>query len=66
MTKDKKPVENKDLIETILQKIEERKLARANTKFEWVKGHADDAGNVAADHLAVNGAREGAFMGGDS
>lgn len=62
MNRDKKPVENRDLIEPILQRIDERKLMRADTKFEWIKGHADDAGNVAADSLAVNGAREGAFM----
>ncbi|KAL9081573.1 MAG: hypothetical protein Q9159_007237 [Coniocarpon cinnabarinum] len=62
MTKDHRPVENKDLIEPILQRIEERRLLRADTRFEWVKGHANDEGNVAADHLAVNGAREGAFM----
>lgn len=63
MTKDKKPVENRDLIEPCLHRIDERKLMRANTTFEWVKGHADDAGNVAADHLAVNGAREGVWLG---
>ncbi|KAL9048688.1 MAG: hypothetical protein Q9162_007598 [Coniocarpon cinnabarinum] len=62
MTKDHRPVENKDLIEPILQRIEERRLLRADTRFEWVKGHANDEGNVAADHLAVNGAREGAFI----
>lgn len=52
----KKPVENRDLIELILNKIDERKLAKANTTFEWLKGHANDPGNVAADALAVAGA----------
>ncbi|TKX19470.1 ribonuclease-like protein 2 [Elsinoe australis] len=77
----KKPVENKDLIEKILQYIEERekisnmygisdggdeahetaktrswKKGRARVHFVWVKGHANEPGNVAADALAVAGA----------
>lgn len=59
MTSDKKPVENKDLVEPILQAIDQRKRMRADTKFEYVKGHAGNEGNTAADALAVNGAREG-------
>ncbi|KAF2156205.1 ribonuclease H-like protein [Myriangium duriaei CBS 260.36] len=81
----KKPVENKDLIEKILSYIEERerisniystspvddndetkdnakmrsfKKGRARVHFVWVKGHADEPGNVAADALAVAGARK--------
>lgn len=59
LTADKKPVENKDLVEAILGKIEERTELRVKTLFEWVKGHATDPGNQAADRLAVNGAHQG-------
>ncbi|KAJ5710529.1 Ribosomal protein L9/RNase H1 N-terminal [Penicillium malachiteum] len=59
MTKDKKPVENRDLVESILVKIEERQELKVKTLFQWIKGHANDPGNEAADQLAVNGAREG-------
>lgn len=52
-----KPVENKDLVEPILEKIEEREGLKVKTLFEWVKGHSQHAGNEAADQLAVNGAR---------
>lgn len=55
-----KAVENKDLIENILTKIEERKLLQVQSEFEWVKGHAHHPGNVEADRLAVEGARKGA------
>ncbi|KAJ9641897.1 hypothetical protein H2199_005111 [Coniosporium tulheliwenetii] len=54
----RKPVENKDLIEPLINKIEERRMCGADTKFEWCKGHAEDPGNVAADALAVKGARD--------
>lgn len=59
MTKDKKPVENRDLIEPILVKIEERNGLKVKTLFEWIKGHNQDPGNEAADRLAVNGAQQG-------
>lgn len=59
MTKDKKPVENRDLIESILVKIEERNGLNVKTLFEWIKGHNQDPGNEAADRLAVNGAQQG-------
>lgn len=52
-----KDVENKDLIEPILARIREREMCKAKTKFEWIKGHANDPGNVAADNLAVQGSR---------
>ncbi|OCL02496.1 RnaseH-domain-containing protein [Glonium stellatum] len=52
----KKPVENKDLIELIINRIEERNMCKAKTEFKWLKGHANDPGNQAADSLAVNGA----------
>jgi ribonuclease HI len=59
----KKPVENKDLIEAILNRIEERNLCKAKTEFTWVKGHANNPGNQAADALAVNGARVAMALG---
>ncbi|KAJ6123179.1 Ribonuclease H [Penicillium capsulatum] len=59
MTKDKKPVENRDLIESILVKIEERNDLKVKTLFEWIKGHNKDPGNEAADQLAVSGAHQG-------
>ena len=37
----------------------------ASVKFVWVKGHAKDEGNIAADGLAVNGARAGRELGED-
>lgn len=64
----KKPVENKDLIEKILTLIEQRKnmsqeISSINkVEFVWVKGHATNEGNIAADELAVAGAREAREM----
>lgn len=55
-----KAVENKDLVESVLAKIEERNSLAVQTTFEWIKGHANHPGNVEADKLAVNGARKGA------
>lgn len=52
----RKPVENRDLIMAILDKVGERKGAGAATHFHWVKGHNRDVGNEAADQLAVSGA----------
>ena len=52
-----KTVENKDLVEDILRKMDERAALNAATSFQWIKGHANDAGNVEADRLAVEGAR---------
>lgn len=57
LTSAKKPVENKDIIENILSKIEERNAFGVKTLFEWVKGHANHPGNVEADKLAQDGAR---------
>lgn len=56
-----KPVENKDLVESVLAKMEERGLVGARTEFEWIKGHAGNKGNVEADRLAVDGARKAAW-----
>lgn len=58
-TTDNKPVENKDLIQSILVKINERDSLKVTTTFEWVKGHNRDPGNEEADRLAVDGARRG-------
>ncbi|SLM33870.1 Ribosomal protein L9/RNase H1, N-terminal [Lasallia pustulata] len=55
-----KPVENKDIVENVLAKIEERNHLKVQTLFEWIKGHSNHPGNVEADKLAVNGARNGA------
>ncbi len=52
-----KPVENRDLVEDILRKIDERNAMGVKTTFQWIKGHANEPGNMAADALAVNGAR---------
>lgn len=32
-------------------------MCRAKTNFKWIKGHGSDAGNNAADLLAVQGSR---------
>ena len=56
-----RPVENRDLVESILQQIvERRKTHGSDTRFEWVKGHtgAND-GNSMADRLAIEGAKMG-------
>ena len=86
-----KSVENRDLIQKILDMLEERMKLNAHrivdyedeegdddsqvrgpwekgpgsVKFSWVKGHAKDVGNTAADELAVNGARVAKELGED-
>ena len=52
-------VENKDIVENVLSKIEERDSLNVQTTFEWIKGHAHQPGNVEADKLATDGARKG-------
>jgi ribonuclease HI len=54
-----KPVENKDLVMGVRENIEEREILGKKTYFVWVKGHANNEGNIAADQLAVEGARMG-------
>lgn len=60
LTSNNKPVENKDLVQAILVKINERDSLKVSTDFEWVKGHNRHFGNEEADKLAVDGARKGA------
>lgn len=57
-----KTVENKDLVENILNRIEERKRLKAQTEFEWIKGHGNHPGNIEADQLAINGARKASVV----
>ena len=57
-TSAKKAVENRDLVEVITNKIDERERMGAMTRLVWVKGHAHDKGNTAADSLAVKGAAD--------
>lgn len=52
------PVLNQDLIKRIRALIKERDDAGFQTLFQWVKGHSTNAGNSAADRLAVAGARK--------
>jgi ribonuclease HI len=59
-TSDNRPVENRDLIQAVLVKINERESLKVTTNFEWVKGHNRHFGNEEADKLAVGGARKGA------
>ncbi|KAK4947395.1 hypothetical protein LTR10_013763 [Elasticomyces elasticus] len=60
-----KPVENKDLVVDIREKIEERDQFSKGTFFVWVKGHKDNVGNIAADRLAVEGAMMGRGVDGE-
>ena len=55
-----KVVENRDLVEVILAKVDERNRSGIQTQFEWVKGHVNEPGNIEADRLAVDGARRAA------
>ncbi|KAJ9141942.1 Ribonuclease H [Pleurostoma richardsiae] len=52
------PVKNQDLVKAVRAAIGERDRRGARTLFQWVKGHAATAGNVAADQLAVLGAKK--------
>jgi ribonuclease HI len=50
-------VKNQDIIRRVLERMEERKRNGAATLYQWVKGHAMNRGNTAADALAVRGAK---------
>jgi ribonuclease HI len=52
----KTPVENRDLIELGREKIEGRDVLGVKTSFEWLRGHANEPGNEAADRLAYTAA----------
>ena len=49
-TSDKKPVKNAELWREL-----EAQSARHRVRWHWVKGHADNAGNLRADALANRG-----------
>jgi ribonuclease HI len=52
------PVKNQDLVQLVRDKLDERENVGGRTQFIWVKGHDTDQGNIAADQLAVAGARK--------
>lgn len=49
---------NQDIIKAVRTFIDARDKSGTMTMFRWVKGHSSDSGNVAADMLAVQGARQ--------
>ncbi|MDR1530544.1 MAG: ribonuclease HI [Burkholderiales bacterium] len=49
-TANKKPVKNSDLWQTL-----DEETARHEIEWFWIKGHADNAGNIRADALANRG-----------
>jgi ribonuclease HI len=53
-----KPVENRDVVQEIREKIHDRDECGKQTLFVWVKGHSTEKGNIEADRLAVEGARK--------
>lgn len=57
-----KLVENRDIVETLLQRVAEREAMGTQTLFEWIKGHDNNPGNIEADKLAVEGAKFAATL----
>ncbi|CAK7217023.1 hypothetical protein SBRCBS47491_003021 [Sporothrix bragantina] len=57
-TRSGEPVMNQDIIKAVRSFIDTRDKSGTITMFRWVKGHSTDSGNVAADQLAVQGARQ--------
>ncbi len=51
-------VMNQDIIKAVRTFIDTRDKSGTMTMFRWVKGHSKDSGNIAADLLAVQGARQ--------
>jgi ribonuclease HI len=51
------PVTNQDLVKAVRKVMDARDKAGTRTVIRWIKGHASDQGNVAADKLAVQGAK---------
>jgi ribonuclease HI len=51
-------VKNQDLVIAVREKLKLRESVGTQTVFKWVKGHSTNAGNMAADALAVKGARK--------
>ncbi|TGJ86076.1 hypothetical protein E0Z10_g2706 [Xylaria hypoxylon] len=49
---------NQDLVKAIRILIEKRDKVGYQTLFQWVKGHSSNLGNIAADRLAVAGAKK--------
>ncbi len=49
---------NQDLVKQIRVLIDRRDKAGFKTLFQWVKGHSSNVGNIAADRLAVAGAKK--------
>lgn len=51
-------VKNRDLVQAVRDIIQQRDAKGTSTRFQWVKGHSSNAGNVAADELAVRGCQD--------
>lgn len=56
VTSNGESVKNRDIIQTVVDRMAQRRKEGGNTFYKWVKGHAQDPGNIAADFLAVKGA----------
>lgn len=50
-------IKNLDLVKETRERIDARDEAGSTTALTYVKGHADNVGNIAADSLAVAGAK---------